>query len=76
MAPPNATWSGVLAQARASPEVLTDPAVIRSLQTVLATNVSVCTSLGHPFTSQLALIYADMLQARARDRESAPPGGF
>ncbi len=62
MAPPNTTWSQILVQARANPEVLKQQEVIKSIQNVLQTNVSVCTSLGQPFLVQFNVIFGDMLQ--------------
>lgn len=67
MTPPNATWGQILAQAQANPEVLKQQEVIKSLQNVLQTNVSVCTSLGNPFISQMAQMVDSMLQVCARD---------
>ncbi|KAL6772266.1 XPO1 [Auxenochlorella protothecoides x Auxenochlorella symbiontica] len=61
MGPPNVTWHQILAQAKQDVEVLKQGEVIRNLQTVLQTNVSVCTSLGPSFTPQLNIIYLDML---------------
>ena len=61
MAPPNATWREMLSQASTNPEVLQQSEVVRNIQNILATNVSVCSSLGHPFVSQLSHIYMDML---------------
>ena len=60
-APPNATWAQIIAQATASSEVLRQPEVVRNVQNILATNVSVCTALGHPFIAQLNRIYLDVL---------------
>lgn len=62
MAPPNTTWQQILAQARANPEILKQTEVMKSIQNVLQTNVSVCTSLGQPFSTQFNLIFQDMLQ--------------
>mmetsp|Transcript_36522 Transcript_36522/g.81303 ORF Transcript_36522/g.81303 Transcript_36522/m.81303 type:complete len:1073 (+) Transcript_36522:318-3536(+) len=62
MGPPNATWQQILAQARANPDVLRQHEVIKSIQNVLQTNVSVCTSLGQPFVAQFNIIFPDMLQ--------------
>ncbi|KXZ44730.1 hypothetical protein GPECTOR_63g55 [Gonium pectorale] len=62
MGPPNTTWSQILAQARANPEVLKQQEVVKSIQNVLQTNVSVCTSLGQPFLVQFNVIFGDMLQ--------------
>ena len=62
MAPPNATWREILAEASQSAEVLRQPDVVRNVHTILSTNVSVCQSLGHPFIHQMQHIYMDMLQ--------------
>ena len=61
MAPPNATWASIIAQARQDVGVLKMPEVIRNVQNILQTNVSVCSSVGAPFISQLNLIFADVL---------------
>ncbi len=65
MGPPNTTWAQILAQARQNSEVLKQQEVVRSIQNVLQTNVSVCTSLGQPFVVQFNVIFTDMLQVRA-----------
>jgi exportin-1 len=39
----------------------TSQVVMKSIQNVLQSNVSVCTSLGQPFVTQFNLIFADML---------------
>ena len=62
MAPPNATWQDILAQASQNAEVLRQGEVVRNVHTILSTNVSVCQSLGHPFIHQMQHIYMDMLQ--------------
>jgi exportin-1 len=36
--------------------------VIKSIQNVLQTNVSVATSLGQPFAAQFNVVFGDMLQ--------------
>lgn len=64
MGPPNTTWAQILAQARQNSEVLKQQEVVRSIQNVLQTNVSVCTSLGQPFVVQFNVIFTDMLQVR------------
>ena len=61
MSPPNATWREIITQAASQPEILKQPEVVRNVQNILATNVSVASSLGHPFLSQIQLIYIDML---------------
>src|SRR5689334_15780647 len=62
MGPPNATWGQILAQVPQNPEVLKQQEVIKSLQNVLQTNVSVCTSLGNPYINQMATMVDSMLQ--------------
>ena len=61
MAPPNATWAQIIAQAQQAPDALKSGEVVRNLQNLLQTNVSVCTSLGPSFASQLNRIYLDVL---------------
>jgi hypothetical protein len=65
MGPPNNIWGQILAQAQANPAVLQQQEVIKSLQNVLQTNVSVCSSLGHPYLSQMVQMADSMLQVRA-----------
>lgn len=72
MAPPNATWRDLLAQASQNPEVLRHGDTIRNVHTILSTNVSVCSSLGHPFIHQMERLYMDMLQVY---RSAAPCSG-
>jgi len=61
MAPPNTTWTSIMAQARQDVELLKQSEVVRNVQNILQTNVSVCSSLGAPFITQLNLIFVDML---------------
>ena len=61
MTPPNNTWREIIEQAKQNVDVLKQPEVIRNLQNILQTNVSVCSSLGQPFITQMTLIYQDML---------------
>jgi hypothetical protein len=61
MALPNTTWASIIAQARQDVEVLKQAEVIRNVANILQTNVSVCSSLGAPFLSQLNLVFVDML---------------
>ena len=63
MGPPNATWGDIIGQAKAQPDILRQPEVVRNIQNILQTNVSVCSSLGQPFVSQMSLIYNDTLHA-------------
>ena len=41
MTPPNAPWQQILLQARSNPDILKQHEVIKSIQNVLQTNVSV-----------------------------------
>ena len=61
MAPPNVTWQSIIQQAMVSADVLKQSEVVRNVQNILQTNVSVCSSLGAPFLSQMRIIYVDML---------------
>lgn len=61
MGPPNATWGDIIGQAAAQPDILRQPEVVRNIQNILQTNVSVCSSLGQPFVSQMSHIYVDTL---------------
>ena len=76
MSPPNATWREIIAQAAAQPDVLKQPDVVRNVANILATNASVCSSLGHPFLAQIQLIYIDMLNLYKCARPRAPPPPF
>lgn len=42
MGPPNLTWQQIIQQASASPEILKQQEIIRNVQNILQTNVSVC----------------------------------
>lgn len=61
MAPPNTTWASIIVEARQNVELLKQSEVVRNVQNILQTNVSVCSSLGGPFITQLNLIFVDML---------------
>lgn len=61
MGPPNATWGDIISQAAAQPDILRQPEVVRNIQNILQTNVSVCSALGQPFVSQMSHIYLDTL---------------
>lgn len=61
MGPPNATWGDIIGQASAQPDILRQPEVVRNIQNILQTNVSVCSSLGQPFVTQMSHIYGDTL---------------
>eukprot|EP00878_Enallax_costatus_P004424 GHUV01004664.1.p1 GENE.GHUV01004664.1~~GHUV01004664.1.p1 ORF type:complete len:817 (+),score=242.84 GHUV01004664.1:920-3370(+) len=62
MAPPNNIWAQIIQQATVNREVLKQQDVIKSLQNVLQTNVSVCSSLGDPYLSQMVHMADTMLQ--------------
>lgn len=57
MGPPNATWGDIIGQASGQPDILRQPEVVRNIQNILQTNVSVCSSLGQPFVTQMSHIY-------------------
>lgn len=71
MEPPNKTWSDIIRQANLTPDILKQTEVLKNVQNILATNVSVCSSLGPPFASQMSHIYIDMLTVY---RHAAAPG--
>ena len=61
MGPPNTLWQTIIAEAAARPEVLKESETIKNVQTILQTNVSVCTSLGTAFVAQMSKIFTDLL---------------
>jgi hypothetical protein len=73
MGPPNGTWRSIIDQAAHQPEILKDSEVIKNVQNILQTNVSVCTSLGHSFLSQMSRIYTDMLNFYRQATPQPPP---
>jgi len=73
MGPPNSTWRHIIDQAAQQPEILKESDTIKNVQNILQTNVSVCTSLGHGFLSQMSRIYADMLNFYRQARSTLPP---
>jgi len=62
MTPPNKSWFAIVGQASQNPEVLKQQEIIKSIQNVLQTNVSVCTSLCSPYVSQMMGMAESMLQ--------------
>ena len=54
-------WDRIIAQAGNSLTVLDDQENTRALAQCLKVNNAACTSIGHPFISQFARIYMDML---------------
>lgn len=61
---PCAEWACLVALLRLSVHSYTLwlQVVMKSIQNLLQTNVSVCTSLGQPFMTQFNIIFTDMLQ--------------
>ena len=62
MTPPNEKWRELLQQARVS-DCLKDPENMKMIAHILQTNAGVCSSLGLPFSSQMSLIFEDVLGA-------------
>jgi len=58
---PNHTWTEMMSQASRNLEILSHPDTMKNITNILKTNVRTCTSLGHPFISQMGRIYLDML---------------
>ena len=62
MAPPNATWSGVVADAASDPASLTTHThTARSVTNILATNLAVVSALGPPYAPQMARLFPDLV---------------
>jgi exportin-1 len=61
MTPANSTWMETINHAKAAPETLNNTEVMKHIQNILQSNVSVCSSLGHPFVTQISRIFTDML---------------
>lgn len=61
MLPPNSFWTSIIQQAGQNVEVLKSTETVKNVQNILQTNVSVCSSLGGPFVTQLNRIFMDML---------------
>jgi len=61
MSPANQYWYGIIQQAAQNVEVLKSTQVVKEVQHCIQTNMSVCSSLGSPFSTQLNLIFVDML---------------
>jgi exportin-1 len=58
---PNQTWAEIMKQAKMDIHFLKDPVTIKKIVNILMTNMRACSSLNHPFISQLGRIYLDML---------------
>lgn len=62
MAAPNETWDATIRSLSADPaNTVRSPDTLKLLSIILKTNLSLCSSLGSPFMSQLSHIYMDML---------------
>ena len=61
MKPANDFWQAMLVQAGVNLDSLRETLTVKDIQHFLQTNVSVCSSLGSPFGSQLNKIFVDML---------------
>jgi len=59
---PNENWKFIIAAARQNEEILKQQEHMREIAKMLTTNVRVASSLGHPYMSQLGIIYEEMLQ--------------
>jgi len=57
----NVQWRGVMSAAQSSTNILSDPATIKTLTTVLRINSRVCSTAGVIFAHQLSVIFLDML---------------
>lgn len=58
---PNQSWDTIIASASQGVGILQNTDTLRSLANILKTNISVCSSVGAPFVSQISRIYMDML---------------
>lgn len=61
MIPPNRYWCDIIQQAGQNVEILKSTETVKGVQNILQTNMSVCSSLGGPFSTQLNRIFVDML---------------
>ena len=61
MEPPNTRWQAIIAAAHQNVESLKQQETIKHVAHILQTNLSVCSSLGQPFQSQMQHIFGDML---------------
>jgi exportin-1 len=57
----NLRWSTIISQAANNIDVLRDHDTVVQLVNILKTNTAACRSIGHPFITQLSVIYFDML---------------
>lgn len=58
---PNQSWDAIIASASQGVGILQNTDTLRSLANILKTNISVCSSVGAPFVTQISRIYMDML---------------
>ena len=61
MSGPNDTWDAMVTLISANPENLNNTDNLKTISSILKTNLSLCGSLGSPFMAQLSRIYMDML---------------
>merc|ERR1711962_1564646 len=58
---PNQSFNRIISSATNDVNTLRDPETVKNLAIILKTNVRACKSLGHPYITQLAKIYLDLL---------------
>ncbi|CCH43345.1 Exportin-1 [Wickerhamomyces ciferrii] len=58
---PNLAWNTIVQQAGEDPDLLINPETVKIIANIIKTNVSVCTSLGPGFYTQLGLIFENLL---------------
>jgi len=58
---PNQSFNRIISSATNDVNTLRDPETVKNLAIILKTNVRACKSLGHPYITQLARVYLDML---------------
>merc|ERR550519_1581299 len=58
---PNQSFNRIISNASNDVNTLRDPETVKNLAIILKTNVRACKSLGHPYITQLARVYLDML---------------
>jgi len=61
MLPPNTIWTSLLQQAGQNVEVLKHAEVVKNIQNIIQTNVSVCSTLGAPFVVQFNRMFMELL---------------
>lgn len=53
MSLPNHVWDELINMASSNVDVLSEMDIVKQLASILKTNVKACTSLGHPYVSQV-----------------------